>query len=52
MKQRELIREMYKACIEKDHERTRELYAEEMRKIIERRQQGKRLTSPKWAVVR
>jgi hypothetical protein len=51
MKQRKLIQEVYKACLEHDAERLAELRKEEFRKIIKHKAAGKPFTA-KWAVVR
>jgi hypothetical protein len=52
MKQRKLIREVYKACIEHNADRLVELRLEEFRKILKRKAEGKAFISPKWAIVR
>jgi hypothetical protein len=52
MKQRKLIKEVYKACIEHNLEKLVELRIEEFRKILKRKAEGKAFTSPKWAIVR
>lgn len=52
MKQRKLIKEVYKACLENNVERLIELRIEEFRKILKKKAEGKKFFSPKWAVVR
>jgi hypothetical protein len=50
MKQKTLIKEVYRACFEHDKEMQRLLYLEEMRKIFKRKSKGKAFT-PKWSLV-
>ena len=52
MKQKKLIREVYRACCDHNEERLRELRLEEFRKILKRKAEGKDLTDPKWTLVR
>jgi len=49
MKQGELVRQMYQACLNRDAEGQRRLFQQEITKIIKRRQAGKRFNS-KWTV--
>ncbi len=51
MKQKQLVKEMYKACFEHDLEKQKELYLEELKKVFARRQKGKPFTA-KWMVIR
>jgi hypothetical protein len=50
MKQKKIIKEIYKACIDHDDERLAELRIEEFAKIIKHKAEGKAFTT-KWAVV-
>jgi hypothetical protein len=49
MKQGELLRQMYQACLNRDVESQRKLFQHEISKIIKRREAGKRF-NPKWTV--
>ena len=52
MKQKKLIKEVYKACIERNIERLNELRVEEFRKIFKHKAEGDlRIHTPKWTVV-
>lgn len=51
MKQRKLLREVYKACFDHDTERLAQLRKEEFAKILKRKAEGKRFTS-KWTIIR
>jgi len=52
MKQKDLVRELYQACCERDQQKIRELRAEEFRKIFKRRDQGRAVCTPRWTLVR
>ena len=52
MKQRQLIHEMYAACLAHDDDRLLELQTKEFRKIIKRKQKGKSVSKPKYTVIR
>ena len=49
MKQGELVKQMYLACLNRDTESQRRLFQQEISKIIRRRELGKRFNS-KWTV--
>ena len=49
MKQGELVKQIYLACINRDVEGQRRLFQQEIFKIIKRREAGKRFNS-KWTV--
>jgi len=51
MKQKELVKEMYKACLAKDNERQAELRKLEFAKILARKAKGKQFDA-KWTVFR
>lgn len=51
MKQKNLVKEMYEACVAGDAVTRAQLLKKEFAKIIKRKQQGKTFT-PKWTVVR
>jgi hypothetical protein len=50
MKQKKIIKEIYKACLDHDDERLAELRKEEFAKIIKHKAEGKAFTN-KWTVV-
>jgi hypothetical protein len=50
MKQKNIIKKMYKACIEHNLVKQKKLYMEEMRKIFKHKESGKQF-SPKWIVI-
>jgi hypothetical protein len=52
MKQKKLIKEVYRACCAHDEEKLSKLRKKEFEKIFKRRAQGKNLTDPKWTLVR
>lgn len=51
MKQKELVKEMYKACFTHDTKLQKEIFMEELRKVFSRKQRGKPFTT-KWVVIR
>jgi len=51
MKQKKWIKEVYKACLEHDEEKLKQLMLEEFKKIFERKKQGKDF-NPRWTVIR
>jgi len=50
MKQKKILREMYKANIENNRKKLKELYKTEIEKILEKRKEGKHSFSSKWLV--
>jgi hypothetical protein len=51
MKERKLISEMYKACIEHDVGREKDLFRKQMKKIFKRKEKDKPFDT-KWVIVR
>ena len=51
MKQKNLVKELYQACVDHNVEKQQELLREELRKIIKRKEKGKKLGC-KWTVIR
>lgn len=51
MKQKNLVKEMYEACVSGNAVKRAQLLKKEFSKIIKRKQQGKTFTA-KWTVVR
>ena len=52
MKQRQLIHEMYAACLAHDNKRLLELQTEEFRKIMKRKLSGKSVAKHKYTIIR
>lgn len=50
MKQKDLIKAMYKASLENDFKKLEELRKAELEHITEKRAKGKSTFSPKWIV--
>ena len=51
MKQKNIVKELYLACIVGDFKKQQELIAEEFRKIFKRKETGKKLGT-KWTVIK
>lgn len=51
MKQKKLVKEVYKACLDHDKEKLEKLLLEEFKKIFERKKEGKDF-NPRWTVIR
>ena len=51
MRQKKLVMKLYKACINKNKEKQKDIYEEEFIKIFKRRASGKPFT-PKWTIIR
>lgn len=51
MKQSQLVKETYAACVNHDIQKQRALFQKELAKIIKRKQAGKPFTA-RWTVVR
>ena len=52
MKQKKLLKEMYRACLDHDVEKQRELNLIEYNKIFKHIHKGKKHFSPKWTIIR
>jgi LytS/YehU family sensor histidine kinase len=50
MKQKKLLRELYRANLERNTKQLCELRQKELAHILEKRKQGKHRFSPKWCV--
>jgi hypothetical protein len=50
MKQRKLLRKLYKACLTHNNEKIAKLRQEEFSKIFKHRDEGRHF-SPKWTIV-
>ncbi len=51
MKQKNIVKELYLACIEGDFKKQQELIAEEFKKIFKRKENGKKLGT-KWTIIK
>ena len=51
MKQKNLVKKLYQACVDQDFKKQQELLKEEFRKIIKRKEKGKKLGS-NWTIIR
>ena len=52
MKQKDLVKEMYQACLDGNKERQAELRQEETARILMKRAEGKTTFGPKWTLFR
>jgi len=50
MKQKKLMRRLYKANLSRDQDQIQDLYSRELAHILEKRREGKNKFSPKWCV--
>ena len=50
MKQKKILHKMYKANIENNRKKLKELYKTEIEKILEKRRKGKHSFGSKWLV--
>ena len=51
MKQKKLVMELYRACVDHNIKKEKELIDEEFRKIIKRKEKGKKLGTT-WTIIR
>jgi hypothetical protein len=52
MKQKDILREMFLACISGDKARQQELRQEETKRILQKRAEGKTIFGQKWTLFR
>ena len=52
IKQRQLLKDLYAACLAHDDERISELQKEEYQKIFDRKARGKKVSKPKFTLIR
>lgn len=50
MKQKKIVKQMYQACLEHNHEKEQELIKKEFEKIFKHQEKGKKFGT-KWTIV-